>query len=309
MNRHLEILRDDISPWVIWPVFMGGSIWGWFVWVEAGLNAPSGVLAMAIAQFVGLVLLEQWMPVQAEWNIFRDPETPHHIGHSLAGIFIDNFALISTLWVAGALAVVVPPVAGIWPTHASWAVQFVLALMIYELGSYTIHRSYHEVNLIWPLHAIHHALAHVHVVAGARVHFAATFFSDIATLAPLYFLGCPEEILIFAAAINRWSGNLAHANVRMAFPDWFVRWITTNRTHQLHHDIDLQFSMSNFGGSTLIFDQLFGTFAHPDRQDRITPGIPNNPLSRNFLEQLVAPFIWPLLEKRRCTGATHERVS
>ena len=83
----------------------------------------------------------------------------------------------------------------LWPQHWPLAAQFALALFVAELGFYIPHRLCHETWL-WPLHALHHSVERMYVLAGGRTHPLQVFVTYGFQMAILWLLGAPELVLL-----------------------------------------------------------------------------------------------------------------
>lgn len=49
-------------------------------------------------------------------------------------------------------------------------VQVMLIFIVTDFVQYWIHRSYHEVPLLWKFHAVHHSAEKMDWLAGSRLH-------------------------------------------------------------------------------------------------------------------------------------------
>jgi Sterol desaturase len=50
-------------------------------------------------------------------------------------------------------------------------VQFLLAVLVADLGQYWLHRLYHMVPWLWRIHAVHHSSTSMGWLTGSRIHF------------------------------------------------------------------------------------------------------------------------------------------
>ena len=90
---------------------------------------------------------------------------------------------------------------------------------------------------------------------------------------------------------NNVEGTLAHSNVDMRFPG-VLHWVLpTPQNHRVHHAGDRQLQDSNFAGITPVWDQLFGTYRHPDRNPVVEFGLGGGEtVPGGFVAQLAFPF-------------------
>lgn len=253
------------------------------------------LFAAAALQLAIILIAEQIAPRNRKWNVCSDPQKYSHAAHmvvSQAGAAAGTAAAIT---IAQLLSAVMPDKMTLWPAQQSFLAQLALALFIYEFGAYWVHRAYHELPWLWPLHALHHSTDSMNVFVTGRVHVLSSFVNRSLLLAPLYLAGAEAEIFATIAALSLWSANLSHANVRMRFPRAFAAIVTTNLTHHLHHDRDVAISNGNYGSALLIFDWAFGTYIPYTIKKTVDIGVHADPVARNFWLELLAPLIWPLL--------------
>lgn len=287
------------TSWVLWPALMGLGLLVLFT-LDPEFCIPALIIfGFSAFQFLTLVLFEQATPVAREWNLFSDPQKLSHIGHAAVSQAGAAAGVAIAVYLVQIAAARLPMDAAIWPQAWPLAAQIGAALMIYEFGAYWLHRAMHTTPVLWPLHALHHAVERMNVLVTGRIHLFSTLLSKSLLLAPIYFLGASDAVFASVAAISLWSGNLSHANVRMRFPPGFVGVVTTNQTHHLHHDRDMVLGNANYGSTLLIFDRLFGTYVAPDVKPRADVGVADDPVGRNFWLELIAPAIWPYLVLRR----------
>ena len=84
---------------------------------------------------------------------------------------------------------------------------------------YWTHRAYHEVPILWRLHAVHHSAKSMDWLAGSRQHILGLLITRTLVLAPIYVLGFLGKmrdrryivIVGFQAVFN-------HANVSVLWP-------------------------------------------------------------------------------------------
>ena len=76
------------------------------------------------------------------------------------------------------------------------------------------------------------------------------------------------------------DGNLVHSNIAQRFPSWAHYFLPTVQLHNLHHAQDRRHQDTNYSGSSAIWDVLFGTFSHPDRDPLGPLEIEGSPVPR-----------------------------
>ncbi|WP_394211022.1 sterol desaturase family protein [Enterovibrio calviensis] len=129
------------------------------------------------------------------------------------------------------------------------------------------HRLFHQIPLLWRLHAVHHADKDLDVTSGARFHPLEILLSMVIKIAAIALLGAPVAAVILFEVILSGMALFNHSNV--AIPPAIDRGlrvlVVTPDMHRVHHSIHRYESDSNFGFNLAIWDRLFRTYrAQPD---------------------------------------------
>ena len=152
-----------------------------------------------------------------------------------------------------------------------WSIPFawwslVLAVLLADFTYYWEHRIAHEVRLLWTQHAVHHSSRDYNIVTGIRFGPLEGVWSFVAHI-PMVLLGFPPE-LIFSGII-----------IVLAYQTWIhteligklgplERVLNTPSHHRVHHGSDDKYLDRNYGGITIIWDRLFGTFQEEEETPR-----------------------------------------
>ena len=145
-----------------------------------------------------------------------------------------------------------------WPL---W-LEFVLAILAFDLAIYLQHVLFHAVPALWRIHLVHHADLDFDVTTGLRFHTLEIVLSAFIKLAMVVVLGpAPVAVVVFEVLLNATS-MFNHSNVRM--PEWLdrvLRWIVvTPDMHRVHHSVIQRETNSNFGFNLPWWDFLLGTY-------------------------------------------------
>ncbi len=242
------------------------------------------LLLVAVALSFGA---ERVLPYAAAWNRTH--------GDSLRDTlhaFVNESANFSTLLLlpvfTGLLAI-----DGGWPSDWPFALQFLLSILVLDLGITLAHFASHRFNLLWRFHAVHHSVKRMYGFNGLMKHPVHQAIETVSGTLPLILLGLPADVataLVSAVALQL---LLQHSNV-----DYWVgplRYVlAVNEVHRFHHQKDPAQGDVNFGLFTTLWDHLLGTFHYETRPERFTSeqlGIgaePNYPVA--YLPQLIEPF-------------------
>lgn len=198
-----------------------------------------------------------------------------------------------------------------WPRVAPTAVQVVLAILIADLGAYGVHRLMHATRTTWRIHALHHSAPELDFLAAGRAHPFNAVLTLTAENGLLIALGVPPEIFALTVVFKATNGLLQHSNVAMR-NGILSRILATNEVHHLHHSRDPTESNSNFGNTTMLWDQLFGTYLRPERELSFEElGVEGLEMPSRYLAHLASPFTLDRLEadKRNTWASRSENLS
>lgn len=177
----------------------------------------------------------------------------------------------------------------IWPHTWPLFFQVCLAILLADLVVYTVHRWMHSTKIGWRLHVIHHSTKYMNFWAGSRSHVFNVALVYIGEVGLLLLLGINTETLAFFTVFIAINGVFEHANIELKH-GFLNRIISTAEVHRVHHSTNWDYSNSNFGTSTTVWDQVFGTYCLPEEEIRVQ-GIVMHQIPEKYLEQLKAPFV------------------
>lgn len=141
-------------------------------------------------------------------------------------------------------------------------VQFVLIVLCADFVLYWEHRLYHEVRLLWPIHAVHHSVESMDWLAGSRGHFLQVFSERAMVMVPLYLLSPDKVVLDWYVTFAALQAVLIHCNLGISFgPLKYV--LVTPQFHHWHHSSEKPAIDTNYSAHTVLFDRLFNTYHMP----------------------------------------------
>ena len=170
--------------------------------------------------------------------------------------------------------------------------QFLAAVFIADLFQAVLHRAYHNVPLLWRLHAIHHSSRHMDWLAGSRVHFLEIIFTRSSVLIPLVVLGfAPQAVNAYVILVGL-QAVLAHANLGINF-GWLEYFLVLPRYHHWHHARERAYVDVNYAIHLPLVDMLMGTFKLPN--DKSWPQeygvLKLETVPDGIVKQHLAPFV------------------
>lgn len=186
---------------------------------------------------------------------------------------------------------------GIWPTALPLGVQLVVSILIADIAHYTYHRALHRHPLLWRFHAIHHVPDAMHALSAGRDHPLGALAVYMVQMAPSLVLGASDEVLALLTVFIAVNGVLQHSDVDFARTP-LDRVLATANVHRYHHSTDPEVGESNYGGNTMLWDQLLGTYHAPGEERGPTrTGLYDTEIPDTWLGQVALPFAWGRLAR------------
>jgi sterol desaturase/sphingolipid hydroxylase (fatty acid hydroxylase superfamily) len=150
------------------------------------------------------------------------------------------------------------------PQHApwAWAVCFVAQDFLY----YWFHRFSHEVSAAWAAHVVHHQSEEYNLTVALRQGAFQPAISWVFYL-PLALAGFPPVMFLAVASFNTLYQFWIHTRLvgRLGLLEWVLN---TPSHHRVHHARNPRYIDRNHGGTLIVWDRLFGTFA-AERQEPV----------------------------------------
>ncbi|WP_299613130.1 sterol desaturase family protein [uncultured Tateyamaria sp.] len=152
-----------------------------------------------------------------------------------------------------------------WQIPLAWW-GIVLAVIAADFTYYWEHRIAHEVRLLWTQHAVHHSSRDYNIITGIRFGPLEGVWSLIMHI-PLVFLGFSPELIFFGIITVLAYQTWIHTEV-IGKMGWFDKIMNSPANHRVHHGCDDKYVDKNYGGVTVIWDQLFGTYQAEEETPR-----------------------------------------
>ena len=178
-------------------------------------------------------------------------------------------------------------------TPWGWTAFFFIWLLAQTFTDYLVHYAEHRFRPLWAFHRIHHSDERMEASTAFR-HHPAEVVMALPVVAALAFVLNPPLSVLLAAYIAVTAIDLFNHS-RLELPDWLstaLEWvIVTPRLHRVHHSPLARQTDSNFGGTFIFWDRIFGTFR---REVPVGIGLDDVNLagqhSRDFDTLLLEPF-------------------
>jgi len=222
-----------------------------WTWVEKGI--------LALAAFVACLAWEVLHPIRpARHAPWRRYGTNVVLGAA-------NVALVRVLFGTSVVSIAGTARANGWGLLNALDVGpiagAVATVALFDFVAWGMHRLYHEVPLLWRLHAVHHTDRDLNVTTAIRFHPIEIVLSTAVRFAVVAVLGAdPVGVVVFEAlflAANDWQ----HTNVGLPprVDDWARRVFVTPNMHRTHHAVEPRRTHSNFGVILSWWDRWFRT--------------------------------------------------
>jgi len=134
--------------------------------------------------------------------------------------------------------------------------QAFMISFVFDFGQYWMHRGMHNWYPLWLTHAPHHYITQLNINKGAVGNPVELFLIGLGIGGFFDFL--PRAALL-AGTLGLAVGTYQHINVRFNSPKWWRFLFNTTEHHSLHHSQDYEATRSNYAGTWVIIDRIFGT--------------------------------------------------
>jgi sterol desaturase/sphingolipid hydroxylase (fatty acid hydroxylase superfamily) len=228
-------------------------------WYYAPNSIAKGSTAVYVAiGFKVLLLGLEWVnPRHESWRLtWKELATDLFyvgIGYTLvntASHFLGSDALIT--WIQHSLKL--DKIA--WFMGLPLLVQAFLISFVFDFGQYWMHRGMHHWYPLWLPHSVHHYITQLNINKGAVGNPVELFLIGLGIGGFFDFL--PRAALL-AGTFGLTIAIYQHINVRFNSPRWWRFLFNTTEHHSLHHSRDWEATRSNYAGTYIFIDRMFGT--------------------------------------------------
>ncbi|MFT3665291.1 sterol desaturase family protein [Piscinibacter sp.] len=237
------------------------------------------------------IFVEKLFPLRRDQPVFRaEWQTDFH--HFIVNHMVVGFVLLATnLLVHKLFGWAAQDGIRLWVQELPFPAALFLIILVADLVQYWTHRAYHEVPLLWRLHAVHHSAKSMDWLAGSRQHIVELLITRTLVLAPIYVLGFSKEVIDAYIVIVGFQAVFNHANVSVRLGPLRYLIVTPN-FHHWHHSQDDEAIDRNYAAHFAFLDHLFGTAVQSDRQWPERYGVQGDYVPDGFLKQFAFPFVW-----------------
>jgi sterol desaturase/sphingolipid hydroxylase (fatty acid hydroxylase superfamily) len=137
---------------------------------------------------------------------------------------------------------------------------------------YWQHRVSHRVRWMWATHAVHHSPTRLNFTAAVRLGWTGAISGQFLFFVPLAWLGFHPVAIVAILTLNLVYQFFLHTELapRLGPLEWVLNTPSHHRVHHASNDACLD---RNFGGTLIVFDRLFGTFAEAPQDEPLRYGL------------------------------------
>ena len=166
-----------------------------------------------------------------------------------------------------------------------WAAQFriadipltlsaiIVCFILDDMRYYLHHRMAHRIRWPWAMHVTHHSSTHFNFAGALRQGWTKHFTGTTLLKVPLVLIGFDPVLVIFCGALNAVYQFFLHTELVGKLHPWIEAIFNTPSHHRVHHGKNPRYLDTNYAGTLIIWDRLFGTFAEEDLNDRPDYGL------------------------------------
>jgi sterol desaturase/sphingolipid hydroxylase (fatty acid hydroxylase superfamily) len=214
------------------------------------------LIVLAIPGFMLLMTVEAIADAVMRRDIYEIKDSAASITMGLGNVAVNLVAKAIELAIFGAIYRF-----RIFSLGSQWWV-WVLLFFSDEFSYYWFHRASHECRLFWASHVVHHSSQRYNLSTALRQSWTGTFISWI-FWAWLPFLGFRPMMVLTMQAISLLYQFWIHTELIHSLGP-LEGIFNTPSHHRVHHGANPRYIDRNHGGTLIIWDRLFGTFAPED---------------------------------------------
>lgn len=260
-----------------------------------GQAITSAIAAMPFSQLAMLLAMPLVLLLAAiEWWHFRD--TDKFDARDTAASILMGSAYV--LLAEGIVVILLVVPAYDWLFQFRLATQSVSLLsmaalfLIVDFCFYLFHLAAHRIRFLWGVHEVHHASECFNFTVAFRQSVLYAVVGVYLFFVPPILLGFSPEQVLLMLAINLVFQIFVHTQwVPRLHPA--IEWtFNTPSNHRVHHARNPEYVDRNLGGTLMVWDHLFGTYAAEARDNPPEYGVVSlrgrspgyNPVTLTFRE-------------------------
>ncbi|MEM7180794.1 MAG: sterol desaturase family protein [Spirochaetota bacterium] len=202
--------------------------------------------------FALMIVAELYWNWKRKKNVYNVKET--------AGNFFMYGTLLASKIVLGIYQIFILTLTYKWRlfTFESNLTNFLIVFVLAEFTYYWQHRLMHESKPFWSIHLVHHSSPWMNFTTSLRLPWLDPIVQPLFHL-PMIFIGFHPFLVGSAVLLNLFYQYWLHTEMipKLGFLEG---WLNTPSAHRVHHASNDIYLDKNYGGMTMIFDRMFGTY-------------------------------------------------
>ena len=220
-------------------------------------------IAYVIPGFLVLIALEWWVARRRGLSVYRLNDSLTSINVGLMSEFAKALgAVLSVVMYA-----LISERFGAFTWDSRHPMTWVTALLLYDFCYYWVHRTGHEINVLWASHVVHHSSEEFNLSTALRQSSTGFLFRWIFYI-PLALLGFPLQVFVIVGLVDFLYQYWVHTQL-IGRLGWLEYVVVTPSNHRVHHGQNDYCLDKNYGGIFSFWDRMFGTYA--DERDEEKP--------------------------------------
>ncbi len=220
-------------------------------------------IIFSIPVFFLLIFLEVWVSRSRGLTVYRfkDSLTSINIG------LVSEFAKAMGGVIGVIMYMLISEKFGAFEWDVKHPLTWISALLLYDFCYYWVHRTGHEINIMWASHVVHHSSEEFNLSTALRQSSTGFLFRWMFYI-PLALLGYPLKVFLVVAVIDFLYQYWVHTRL-IGKLGWLEYVLVTPSNHRVHHGQNDYCIDKNYGGIFCFWDRMFGTYA--DERDDEEP--------------------------------------
>lgn len=165
--------------------------------------------------------------------------------------------------------------------------SFILFFILIDFEEYWVHRFFHEINIFWAAHSVHHQSNYFNLTIGLRSSFLVPIINVI-----FYFifplLGCKPEIMLLIIFVQGIYQLVIHTELIPKLGLLESIFVTPS-IHRVHHGCNEIYIDKNYGKVFIFWDKIFNTY-QPETE-KVIYGIKDINSNKNIFNCLFDNYI------------------
>lgn len=236
---------------------------------HAAADSFTQIIAYAVPGFIFFMVVEALFARGSEPAIYERKDTVTSLAMGIGKMITGFGANLLTLLGLG-LAYWLSPFRITMDAWWKWAI----AVLVFDLLFYWMHRLHHEVRIGWAGHVTHHSSQHYNYSTALRQS-----WTEQVTAIPFWMvmslMGFNPQTVLICYAFSLLYQFLMHTELvgKLGPLEWFMN---TPSHHRVHHGTNFDYLDRNYAGTFIIWDRLFGTFQEEKDEDPAVFGLITN---------------------------------